>query len=282
MDSCFASNITKGLNKRETRVYKILCASAMDKPTDGPGPKSFTTALINSLTKLLEENPDKPFVLRQLCEKINRYPERHHRPSLIWTPDSQHDGEIEFLPLKNTLDERKKTFNHNETRALLHLRLSLTNKSLNHRQITVLCKALCEAVKEAKVPVRRIDWQSLQNSTGAEKFASIVNAAKTAQKWTHRRSQSSVTSRDGLSQSPDDLHPQTIDQLLLSDVAAKTTLALPSPPPTSRKRGSTEESLDLSDSQAKRRCEKLNKQQEQTVHDLGPITPSSSQEFDDP
>jgi len=57
MDTCYTSdiNLTKTATHEDDRIYLELTASAHGRDTVGPGPKSFTAALIRALDDLLLE-----------------------------------------------------------------------------------------------------------------------------------------------------------------------------------------------------------------------------------
>ncbi|MCJ1387135.1 hypothetical protein MMC17_010264 [Xylographa soralifera] len=216
VDACFASNMTKGQQHGERRVYELLCASQMNKPTDGPGPKSFTTALISSLKKLLKECEDKVFYTKQLCDNINWHPERSIRQCHHWQYNHNYMRSIEWAPLKHTLDQRQKEFSHHEPRTFLLLRFSLTEDSLGESDIDNMAQAICKAVRTKKAPVIRIDWQRLYSSQ-QRKFANagidLTLAKKYGRRWRN------ITIRNQSTQNAPD------QNILLNDVrsAPETT-----------------------------------------------------------
>ncbi|KAL9121409.1 MAG: hypothetical protein Q9187_002035 [Circinaria calcarea] len=234
-DACFASNIIKAPQQDDSRVYELLCASTLNKPTEGPGPRSFTTALISSLKKLLGESGDIPFVTSQLCEEINLHPERSQRPCGFWRYNHQYHRSIEWAPLKRTLDERKKDFSHDEARAFLDLRFSLTIDCLNENQINTLSEALCNAAKKSKAPVRSIDWQRLhypqRDTVFADAGIALAYAKRSGKRW--RQAQ------------------------------------------TSRKRKNIEGQLEPSNPRSRHRSPEDNRQREHTTLGAYPLTPLS-------
>ena len=240
-DACFASNIVKAIQPVDARAYELLCASSLDKPTEGPGPRSFTTALISSLKTLLSESGDTPFITKQLCDKINLHPKRIPRPCQLWQYNHQYHRTIEWLPLKRTLDERKKEFSHDRARAFLDLRLSLTVSCLDEKQISELSKALCNAVTRNKAPVRSIDWQELHHPQGVTIFANAGKALASAKKYGKRWRNRSPTQR-------------------------------------SRKRIHSERRLGLSKPPSRCRSPENNRQREHTTIGVHPLTPLSGEE----
>ncbi|MCJ1379747.1 hypothetical protein MMC17_002850 [Xylographa soralifera] len=138
LDTCFASNLYKNRQQDDLRVYEILAATGHDKVTAGPGPKSFTTALISALKELLDECGDLPFLTKQLCDKINLHPMRRKSQSHVWPMFKRYDRSIQLAPLQRTLAERKEEFNYDRTRGVLSLRLPLTVEFLTDQQISTL------------------------------------------------------------------------------------------------------------------------------------------------
>lgn len=236
-DACFASNIIKAPQQDDSRVYELLCASALDKPTEGPGPRSFTTALISSLKKLLSESGDIPFVTSQLCEAINLHPERSQRPCGFWRYNHQYHRSIEWAPLKRTLDQRKKDFSHDEAHAFLDLRFSLTVDCLDENQINTLCEALCNTAKKSKAPIRSIYWQRLHYPQGAKVLADAGRALAYAKRYGKRWRQEQ----------------------------------------TSRKRKNIEGQLESSNARSRHRSPVDNRQREHTTLGAYPLTPLSGE-----
>lgn len=239
-DSCFASNLYKGRQQKVNRAYELLCASGHDKLTAGPGPKSFTTALIWSLKELLEECKDTPFPTKQLCDKINLHPMRRGCQGHIWPYNRRYDRTIALTPLKNTLDERKREFSLVKTRATLSLRLSLTVDDLSDDEIRTMARALCKGVKKMEVSVvKRIDWSRLQSSRGTNSFANVGRAVaslyKYGKKWSSVRIQSPTATRNQTVQTTDEQHSPSLNGSPDSNMV-EFPLEHMATPQTSRKR----------------------------------------------
>ncbi|MCJ1393263.1 hypothetical protein MMC18_006135 [Xylographa bjoerkii] len=290
VDACFASNMTKGRQHGECRVYELLCASPINKPTDGPGPKSFTTALISSLKKLLKECGDKVFYTKQLCDEINWHPERTSRQCHHWQYNHNYIRHIEWVPLKHTLDQRKQEFRHDDTRALLLLRLSLTKDSLDESEIESVAQAICKAVRSKKAPVRRIDWQRLYSSQ-QKKFANAGIDLILAKKYWRRWRNITICHRS-TPEMPDQDIPtndvrstqETNNRSAPGSAGIRPRFEL-TPPATARKRRHSEHHLALEDPPlSKRRSSRKNqrRQKESQPHQQppGPMTPLSSTDFD--
>ena len=156
MDTCFASNIWKGL-KDTRRAYLLLAASGHDKQTAGPGPNSFTTALIKSLEDSLKENNTGSFAVRALCDRINLYRRgtKANNQSQVLDRLKSYSTFINLTPLRNSSAERKDEFEIERTRAFLTLNLSLT-EALDEKATKALAKDLSQAAKKHRV--KRVDW----------------------------------------------------------------------------------------------------------------------------
>jgi len=272
-DACYASNIHKAVQREDPRTYEMLTATGHDKMTVGPGPKSFTTALVNSLKALLEESGDKPFTTRQLCEKINLHPHRRKNQSHNWSRFKRYDRYIALAPLKKSLDERKKEYTQEDTRSLLTLSLPLTVARLNEDEIQALARALSKAVKEVKAPVKRVDWWKLRSSGRTTNFAGLTRAHGFAKRWLHkhqsRKSESPAPMRDHTSQTANSVH-ETVDD------SSQTT----EPYVKQFKRKETSEMDDAPTSPPKRSRTNDELMQTPTKTQNHPLTPPDGMEVD--
>ena len=235
---------------------------------------------------LLEECGDKTFITKQLCDKINLHSERNPRQCCVWQYNRRYDQPIEWAPLKHTLDERTKEFNHDETRSFLSLRLSLSVDCMDGNQISALSKSFCEAAKKVKSPVRRIDWQKLHGPQGAERFANcgraLTFATKYGKRWSKSHSLPSKSLRDQIMQMMDNPHPQAMADLSAFESAVEDTLDPVTPPLTSRKRRNSERQFEFSDPQSKRRVPDDGRKKESMTPGRLPMTPLSGEELDRP
>lgn len=222
LDTCYASNIDRSRQQDNPRIYELFCASGKDKPTAGPGPKSFTTALISSLKALLEEHKGKPFTTRELCVQVCRHPERHGRESFIWPVLNQFERMITLVPLKDNQVKRQEVYDRNQPRAVLSLRLPLTRATLTDEEIQTMAKALCQAVKTIKAPVKRIDWWTLTELKLRGQFANLGNSVKLAtkywKKWNlaieaTKRNKKRKNRKTGYSRSPASTRHQSVQTL---------------------------------------------------------------------
>ena len=172
MDTCFASDQIKGNHGGEPRSFELLAAAGHGRQTTGPGPKSFTTAMIRALRDLLKECPGQAFTVRQLCERINLQPERRNNQSQVWSILRQYSRNIAFGPQVDLETAKRPEDDPARTRAMLTLVLPLTVETLDDDQRKALARSLSKAVKGTEY-IKRIDWSSLER----------IDSARWARKW---------------------------------------------------------------------------------------------------
>jgi hypothetical protein len=173
LDCCMASAAAAKCRNVGSRIYQLLAASAEESFTSGPGPNSFTTALCNSLEELLAEKGG-PFLLTQLCEKINE--KRKRQPCLIWDRLRSYKRTVQLGPLhQHQTQERKAAFRKDALeRASINLRLSLKVEDLDKDQIKHIAREIPRICREAKVDIRRIYWEGMTSKKRA--MSSIIDA----------------------------------------------------------------------------------------------------------
>ena len=279
LDTCFASNLHKHQQQDIGRTYELFTASAHDQQTPGPGRRSFTAALINSLEDLLGERKNGPFSTRELCDKINVDPNRRKYHSNIWPRLKRYGRNITLAPLQRSLAEREKDFKDEPKRAILSLQLPLTVERLTEQQINEVARALSKAVKEIKAPVKRIDWLRLQSSKGATTFAdlgsTITSAAKWRRKYSSRQLQSRVKMQDQNVQTTPSLYaPAAEESSIVRALPADYEPDQSPSPQTSHKRKRSETNDDTSSASSKRGAPEHSKQYKK------PLTPKSEEERD--
>jgi hypothetical protein len=284
-DTCFASNLYKNIKQDDPRTYELFTASGHDRTTVGPGPRSFTTALISSLKELLAASKGRPFTIRQVCDKINLNPARRKNQSHVWSRFKRYDRNIALAPLKRTLAERQEDFNFGQTRASLFLRLSLTVERLTEQQIITTARAFSRAVKKTEMPVKRIDWWRLRSSGRTNSFADLGRAVGSAVKWKNkwlsgRHARPTTTPQDRTVQPANDLCTQTVDEpntveSVLVESGSESTL----PPHMTRKRKHSGGHSGASSPQLKRRLKESEHGQKPWPYP-SPLTPLSGPEPD--
>jgi hypothetical protein len=163
LDCCFASTAAVKNSSDQTRAYSLLAASSTEGYTPEPGPKSFTTALCDSLEELLDESEDETFPLIKLWEKINTKP---GQGSIPWDRLERHKqtfGNIRLGRLQPDLERETSFHDADPELASLTLRFSLKTDELDDIQIRNFAYVLPETCKEAGIPVRRMEWVGFEN-----------------------------------------------------------------------------------------------------------------------
>jgi hypothetical protein len=163
LDTCYSSNITTTKSgKEETRTFELLSACAINATTAAPGENSFTRALIDALTQLLDVSGERPFTTFHLNQRILLDRRRHDTPSQLWFRMQNHEHHIRLAPLKKHTQRRTPSLPQ-PPRGFLTLRFALRDESLNQEQIEYLTMNLSKAFnKKALVGVRRIDWLGMK------------------------------------------------------------------------------------------------------------------------
>jgi hypothetical protein len=173
LDCCMASVAAAKCRSIGSRIYQLLAASAEESLTSGPGPNSFTTALCNSLEELLVKKGG-PFLLTQLCEKINE--KRKKQPWLTWDRLRSYKRTVQLGPLhQHETQERKAAFKKDALeRASINIRLSLKVEDLDNEQIKRLAREIPRACQKATVDIRRIYWEGMTTQKRAS--SSVIDA----------------------------------------------------------------------------------------------------------
>jgi len=184
LDCCFASGAIFKSRNQDLRNYQLLAASAAGRPTKGPGDKSFTKALCDSLEELLRECKSESFTLTKLGERINL--KRKSQPALIWYRLGEGNRSIQLAPLGS--QDRKDSFQMCDPEgASLVLRFSLKEQDFTDTQIEGLAQQLPYAFKDAKIfSLRRIDW--IKMTINHVSIFEIASAKRTIVNYRRRKS----------------------------------------------------------------------------------------------
>lgn len=163
LDTCYASNLTKGA-KEETRAFELLSACAIDSTTAKPGNNSFTRALIDTMVRLHADNGERGFNTFRLNQGISLDKRRHDTPSQLWSLKQSSNPHIHLAPLKpQETRELKARRLPQLPKGYLTLRFALRDRSLNQEQIEFLTLQLSKAINNKKmVGVSRIDWLGIK------------------------------------------------------------------------------------------------------------------------
>jgi hypothetical protein len=168
LDTCYTANVTQGRSiashpasgiakSDQPRCFEIMTACSIDEITAAPGPSSFTRALIDNLTSLLQEYGNKPISTFQLNQQICMDPRRHETPSHIWNVLSN-DRHILLKPMKSAQVQRYEMFRA-RVGGRLTLSFDLRDEFLNREQIEYLARSLGKAFRDKKIMgVRKLNW----------------------------------------------------------------------------------------------------------------------------
>lgn len=157
LDTCYASNTTKGALS-SGRTYQLLAASGWNKVTAGPGIRSFTAALIESLHECLQGG--RPFSVWGLMSKINKKVYRRANPAQLHDILGTHSRQILLAPLDRSKKEREKrlqTIIDSSGIADLVLRFVLGVKDMSKFHVEELTKRLPRVVHDTGLDLCRID-----------------------------------------------------------------------------------------------------------------------------
>jgi hypothetical protein len=172
LDCCYASTAAVKGRSDDLRTYQLLAASSPDGPANGPGKKSFTTALCDSLEELLNDSENEGFPVIKLWEKINM--KRTAKSAFLWDRLQRYKRNIELSRLHPT-PERDESFRKEEPeQASLVLRLSLKTDDLSDEQVRKLAQQMPTACKVAGVPVRRMEWVKMEQGHLAQAWRNAV------------------------------------------------------------------------------------------------------------
>lgn len=183
LDTCFASNVNKG-GVYSGRAYQLLAASGPDRMTAAPGPKSFTTAMIQVLNEWLEEDLRPRMTLWKLSARINDKFYRRQNPCFVQDRFKNHDRYIYLAPLRKhrgAREKKDKELKDKTGASDLTLRFGLGIKTLTKDHIEKLTKELPRACETADVELQRIDWVTFERRPVSLK--NTVNAFSYAQHW---------------------------------------------------------------------------------------------------
>lgn len=164
LDCCFAGNVHKGGLSDHERTYQLLSAGDKDQITQNPGAQSFTTALIESLSQLLEERKGRPFTTTQLRDRIANQESRNKNPPRLAHRLHTDDRQIFLAPLEEQKRRASQTIAE-PSQAFLTLRLALSQGKLDEEQVVTLARNMTQAAKISKVNVQRLDLLNFSVST---------------------------------------------------------------------------------------------------------------------
>lgn len=141
---------------KDPRVFEVLAATTRRTPTAGPGNRSFSKALIDSLKEQLDKHEQVPFTTAELNADIMR--RRNNQNSHVFRPLSRYSPRsIKLAPLY--VEEGTKSPVPPLVPSYVTIRLAINNDgSLDVDQIETLGKELSQACHKADVGVRAMEW----------------------------------------------------------------------------------------------------------------------------
>ena len=156
------------------KIFEFLGATLHNKVARGPGPWSFTTALIWALKQLAQE-PDG-FTISQLTAGIKKAPNfREIEQEPTWSPRGSNPSpfRLTIAPLRNAPSEVQ-PFSHvnqswdatpadDQKKAYLQLELAFS-KAPTRFQIMALAKGLKDIVHLHEVPIEQARWKGLTDA----------------------------------------------------------------------------------------------------------------------
>ncbi|KAF2260730.1 hypothetical protein CC78DRAFT_584513 [Lojkania enalia] len=191
LDCCFASHAHKGYNEGR-RTYELLCP--INEFAPGPGPRSFTTALIKSLEELLAELKNRNFTTIKLLDKMNT-----NRNPLSMLHDRLRKGErhVQLAPLekKNCRANEKSFLSRPPEKAWVKLRFSLKDPELDQNQIEKLARQLAAAFRNSQIGLRKIHWIKMESDSVSTPVSPTVGGTATAFVAARRLRRKSQTQR---------------------------------------------------------------------------------------
>lgn len=175
LDCCNAANVMKG-SSEQTRSYELMTAAGKNMPTPSPGPRSYTTALINSL-KVLKQRESQPFTTSDLNQMIMKQ-RSYDSPSYLFNRrPNMRTRHISIAP--------PETPNSNNTRPLirragyLDLRIAFESKSsLSLAEVKTIASELSKLPKSTSLNICDIEWIGFTPRKDSPQFKRIMRIAR--------------------------------------------------------------------------------------------------------
>lgn len=158
MDCCNAGLIMKNMVD-DTRAYEIMSATGAGLTTPKPGPRSYTRALIDSLTAELEKSQRHdwwPLDTYNLNQEIKRRKNWSHLPQLFHRNQIAKNRHICLAPLQKPKQQPAQSLGCSAT---LRLQLVFSDRTnLKEKEITHLATALAKGAKESNLTITALEW----------------------------------------------------------------------------------------------------------------------------
>lgn len=171
LDTCSAGSVVKGVSD-DARIHEVLAAAGRRAPTDAPGPRSFTRALIDSLKEQLGRFQDTPFTTYDLNQAIMRR-RKNHNSNLFRINETHSHRFIKLAPL----DEKEKVESPVTAKDSSYLTLRFVfrdSTSFSSKQAETLAKELSQGAVRSQLDVRAIEWVDFQANKDSDRLVEAV------------------------------------------------------------------------------------------------------------
>ncbi|KAK5120563.1 hypothetical protein LTR85_006219 [Meristemomyces frigidus] len=181
LDCCCAGAVMKG-SMEDIRTFEVLAATGRKSPTEPPGKRSFTRAMIAALQDQLGKPEQAPFTTLALNEEIMRR-RSSHRSHLFRQPASSHRL-IKIAPLQN--DDHTVSPTSAQEASYLTVRFSFKDATtLKSDQVVRLAKEVSQSAANSELGINRIDWVDFQQNKYGDRwpdFVRLLRAVKHVQR----------------------------------------------------------------------------------------------------
>ncbi|KAK5137339.1 hypothetical protein LTR08_008916 [Meristemomyces frigidus] len=171
LDCCCAGSIMKG-STEDIRTFEVLAATGKKMPTEPPGKRSFTRAMIGALRDQLQKPEQVPFTTFALNEDIMRRRGNHRSHLFSRHPTSSHRF-IKIAPLQ--LHDTTEVPVSAQEASYLTVRFSFKDVTLlKEGQVKRLAKEVSQSAANSNLGINRIDFIEFQQNKGGERWAEFV------------------------------------------------------------------------------------------------------------
>lgn len=223
LDCCCAGSIMKG-STEDIRTFEVLAATGRKMPTEPPGKRSFTCAMIDALLDQLRETDQAPFTTYALNQEIMRRRVNHRSHLFSRHPSSSHRF-IKLAPLQR--DPCAKVPTNVREASYLTVRFAFKDVTkLEPDQVKKLATGVSQVASNSDLGINRIEWVDFQVNRDGERLAEVLQLLQTV-KDVQRRwralSQANKRKRSRNEASEDDDQPDTKRPALQTPSRAKSS-----------------------------------------------------------
>ena len=170
-DCCYAGDLAIRRSPSAGKIFSFLGSTQDNQTARGPGPRSFTTALIYALNQLVPR--DDGFTVEELASKIASAPEFKdidQRPASGLRGEEPQDRRLRIrrLPLSDapntTTEITKDQIGIGETQYLLRLNFAFS-ESPDAGHVSQFADGLSRLIQSSAIPIRQVTWGHLQRKT---------------------------------------------------------------------------------------------------------------------